>query len=144
MKEIFVPERNEKRSYEHADSCKKLIQKNKETILFSIYKSVNPGTEWNFAEGSQECRSDEFFAFKDVVHQEDEGNQILPWQPTNGTCTETVQNQQHKFCYLPEIWVSVQLHLKHFIHCIVSISCVLYPHIYTCHSERRKTFSFIF
>lgn len=148
MKEIFVPERNEKSIYKDADFCKKLIYENKETFFFLIHKSVNTGTEWNFAEGSQECRSDEFFAFKAVVHQEDEGNQILHWQPTNGTRTKTVQNQQHKFCYLPEIWVSkdhcVQLHLKHFIHYIVSISCILYPHIYTCHSERRKRFSFLF
>jgi len=43
------------------------------------------------------------------MHQEDEGNQTLHWQPTNGTCTKMVQNQQHKFCYLPKFWVLQRL-----------------------------------
>lgn len=142
MKVIFMPERNEESSYKDADFCKKLIQKNKDTIFFLIHKSVNTATEWNLAEGSQSAEVMNFFAFKDVVHQEDEGNQTLHWQPTNGTCTKTV----HKFCSLPEIWVSkdycVQLHLKHLIHYTVGISCILYPHIYTWHSKTARGFLF--
>lgn len=57
-----------------------------------------------FCRRQSECRSDEFFTYKGDVHQ-DEGNQTLHWQPTNGTCTKTVQNQQHKFCYLLKISV---------------------------------------
>lgn len=113
-------------------------------IFFLIHKSVNTATEWNLAEGSQSAEVMNFFAFKDVVHQEDEGNQTLHWQPTNGTCTKTV----HKFCSLPEIWVSkdycVQLHLKHLIHYTVGISCILYPHIYTWHSKTARGFLFFF
>lgn len=56
-----------------------------------------------FCRRQSECRSDEFFTFKGDVHQEDEGNQTLHWQPTNGTCKKAVQNQQHKFRYLPKI-----------------------------------------
>lgn len=116
--------------------------RNKETIFFLIHKSVNTGTEWNFAEGSQSAEVMNFSLSKVTCIKKMREIRLYTGSLLMGhaqrqfktSSTNSAICQRSEYCKD----YCVQLHLKHFLHYPVDICCMLYPHIYTCHSKTAR------
>lgn len=116
--------------------------RNKETIFFLIHKSVNTGTEWNFAEGSQSAEVMNFSLSKVTCIKKMREIRLYTGSLLMGhaqrqfktSSTNSAICQRSEYCKD----YCVQLHLKHFIHYPVDICCILYPHIYTCRSKTAR------